>query len=331
MINIDFSKIRSDEGSQQKEFEELVCQLANMEKPDNAYYFVRKRGDGGDAGIECFWKIKNGSEHGWQAKYFINEMNSNRWYQITASIKIALEKHPNLTKYYVCRPLDRTDCRKSGRGSKKVISLLDKWNEYSKKWSLLAKEKNMNIEFIYWGKSEFQHISIIFSCRSTFLDNIVPKNILNGIQQFMHPGFHGNQHKAATKFLKKFDFTLPSISILLPELVNPLLLKTFCRSIKEKGLSQFPKGINKMHKLFEFYLDYVKDNIERRKGYRKGDLNIHDVLKSFAQRLYPDNLFGIPTKTAHKIIESEDPKPNTGISLFDEFINEGILSEDIDY
>lgn len=67
-MDLDFSKIRIHDGSQEKGFEELVCQLAHLQKPDNADFFVRKEGAGGDAGVECFWKLKDGTEHVWQAK-----------------------------------------------------------------------------------------------------------------------------------------------------------------------------------------------------------------------------------------------------------------------
>ena len=69
-MDLNFYNIRSYEGSKNKGFEELVCQLAYFSPPRNKDSFIRKEGSGGDAGVECFWKLEDGSEHGWQAKYF---------------------------------------------------------------------------------------------------------------------------------------------------------------------------------------------------------------------------------------------------------------------
>ena len=49
---MDFTKIRAYDGSQNKGFEELVCQLAHLQKPEKAKTFVRKEGAGGDAGLQ---------------------------------------------------------------------------------------------------------------------------------------------------------------------------------------------------------------------------------------------------------------------------------------
>ena len=154
MIDLDFSKIRNHDGSQDNGFEELVCQLAHLSPPKDADYFVRKEGAGGDAGVECYWKLTDGSEHAWQAKYFLNTIDTNQWSQITKSIETALKKHPDLTKYYVCLPRDWTDSRKIGSGGKQINSAWDKWLTHVKKWEALAHDCGMNVEFIYWCKHE---------------------------------------------------------------------------------------------------------------------------------------------------------------------------------
>ena len=154
---MDFTKIKVHDGSQNNGFEELVCQLAHLQKPQKAKTFVRKEGAGGDAGIECYWILNDGSEIGWQAKYFIDKMDSSRWLQLDDSFKKAFEKHSNLKKYIVCLPLDRTDSRKIGRSGKQVVSIFDEWNKRVQSWSFLAEEKGRDIEFEFWGKHELTH------------------------------------------------------------------------------------------------------------------------------------------------------------------------------
>ena len=154
MQNIDFSQIRNHDGSQSKGFEELVCQLARLSKPENAKEFIRKDGAGGDAGVECYWKLQDGSEHAWQAKYFLKPLGSSQWNQISRSVKSALNKHPDLTKYYICLPKDRNDSRRSSTKGKQITSELDKWNQYVEKWKAIAATKSMQVEFEYWGEHE---------------------------------------------------------------------------------------------------------------------------------------------------------------------------------
>lgn len=154
MIELDFTRIRSYDGSKDGGFEELVCQLAHLNRPKYAKNFVRKDGAGGDGGVECYWILEDGSEYAWQAKYFTNRLEGSQWNQIDDSVRTAIDKHPRLTKYYVSVPKDLNDSRKAGRGGKQVVSSLDKWNQYVQSWTELAKDKGMNVEFEYWGRHE---------------------------------------------------------------------------------------------------------------------------------------------------------------------------------
>lgn len=149
-----FRTIRTYGGSQQGGFEELICQLAHLAVPPEAQTFVRKEGAGGDAGVECFWIMNDGSEYAWQAKYFVDEINPARWTQIHESVETALEKHPKLRRYYVCLPADRTDTRATGPRGKRTVSILDEWNKYVTKWKVLASSRSMDVEFVYWGAHE---------------------------------------------------------------------------------------------------------------------------------------------------------------------------------
>ncbi|WP_255877229.1 hypothetical protein [Sinorhizobium fredii] len=60
--DIDFTKIRLH-GNQADAFEELCCQLASDEESPDRVRFDRK-GRGGDAGVECFETLADGSEIG---------------------------------------------------------------------------------------------------------------------------------------------------------------------------------------------------------------------------------------------------------------------------
>ena len=144
-MSIDWNNIRPLNGSRDKGFEELCAQLARAEIPNGAR-FMRK--DAPDAGVECYAVLSDGSEWGWQAKYFYTLGNS-QWSQINKSVRTALEKHPRLIRYYICMPLDLPDARIEGRKSAK-----DKWEEYVQRWKELASEKGMNVEFIFWGSYE---------------------------------------------------------------------------------------------------------------------------------------------------------------------------------
>ena len=144
-VIIDWNAIRPLNGSSANGFEELCAQLARAESPAGSRF---ERKGTPDAGVECYAVLEDGSEWGWQAKYF-DKLDDSQWSQLGASVKTALEKHPRLIRYFICVPLNRPDARIGGRQSAK-----ERWDAHVLKWRAWASDRNMNVEFIYWGNHE---------------------------------------------------------------------------------------------------------------------------------------------------------------------------------
>ena len=124
-MNLDWKAIRSLNGSQAEGFEELCAQLARAELPSDAKF---ERKSVPDAGVECYCVQPDGTEWGWQAKYF-DSLGSSQWSQLDHSVKTALDKHPALVRYFVCVPMDRPDARIEGQKS-----AMQRWDEHVEKW-----------------------------------------------------------------------------------------------------------------------------------------------------------------------------------------------------
>ena len=144
-VNVDWRSIRALNGGRDKGFEEFCAQLARSEVAGRAR-FIRKGSP--DAGVECYAILGNGSECAWQAKYFLS-LGHSQWPQIDQSVRRALEKHPRLTRYVVCLPMDLPDARVAGQES-----ALAKWDAHVEKWVGWVSERGMTVEFAYWGSSE---------------------------------------------------------------------------------------------------------------------------------------------------------------------------------
>ena len=144
-MNVDWRAIRPLNGGRDKGFEELCAQLARWEVGNRAR-FIRKGNP--DAGVECYAISGSGSEWAWQAKYFLT-LGDSSWTQLDGSVRTALQKHPQLTRYIVCLPIDLPDARVPGQQS-----ALEKWDARVEKWKAWASGRGMTVEFAYWGSSE---------------------------------------------------------------------------------------------------------------------------------------------------------------------------------
>ena len=149
-MNLDWRNILPIGGSRQKAFEKLCVQLADSEKPAGAKFVPT--GDP-DAGVECYAVLHDGSEWGWQAKYFLGPLGAPQWTQLDDSVKTALDKHPALVRYFVCAPLDLPDARVP-----RQTSARQRWEQRVVKWQGWAQERSMNVEFVWWGEHELTNI-----------------------------------------------------------------------------------------------------------------------------------------------------------------------------
>lgn len=129
-------------------FEELCAQLARLETPKVAEF---RRTGNPDGGVECYCTLPDGSEWGWQAKFFLAALGDSQWTQLDDSVKTSLDKHTRLVRYFVCVPRNRGDGRRDN-----VRYEMDRWNQHVDKWKSWAQERNMSVEFVWWGSSELR-------------------------------------------------------------------------------------------------------------------------------------------------------------------------------
>ena len=146
MAELNWNNICALNGSRARGFEQLCVQLAGAETSDAAEF--RRKGTP-DSGVECYRVLPDGTEWGWQAKFFTSALTSSQWSQLDDSVKKALTGHPNLARYYVCIPHDRSDARIPTRKSEK-----DRWDDHVKKWKSWARDRAMDVELVWWGASE---------------------------------------------------------------------------------------------------------------------------------------------------------------------------------
>jgi hypothetical protein len=149
---IDFDQIRPVGGTGKREgFEQFVCELAADDAPSADARFTRLHGAGGDGGVECFWTLADGTEHGWQAKYWtaIDQVDKA---QLDASVQTALNVHPKLTKYTIAIPVDPTG--PTCRSGKSLLERIEEEGGWRDGWNTMAAERGMTVEFqLEWRTS----------------------------------------------------------------------------------------------------------------------------------------------------------------------------------
>ena len=129
MATIDFNRIRSNPKSKNDSFEALAVQLFKCSlRPPAGSTFVSLRGDGGDGGVEAYYRMPDGSVAGVQAKYFF-QLGDTELRQIDDSLATALKNHPSLSDYWVYIPFDLTGRVAAGARGKSQAERFEEWKK----------------------------------------------------------------------------------------------------------------------------------------------------------------------------------------------------------
>jgi hypothetical protein len=129
MTAIDFTRIRSTPKSRNDSFEALAVQLFRSccKAPENST-FVSLRGDGGDGGVEAYFRMDSGAVFGVQAKYFF-QLTDKELKQISNSLVAAQSNHPTLSEYWVYIPFDLTGRVAAGARGVSQAERFETWKE----------------------------------------------------------------------------------------------------------------------------------------------------------------------------------------------------------
>jgi hypothetical protein len=129
LATIDFSCIRATPKSRNDSFETLAVQLFRLSfLPPAGSTFVSLRGDGGDGGVEAYYRRPDGSVAGVQAKYFF-QLGNAELRQIDDSLTTALKNHPSLSDYWVYVPFDLTGRVAAGARGKSQAERFEEWKK----------------------------------------------------------------------------------------------------------------------------------------------------------------------------------------------------------
>ncbi|NML45940.1 ATP-binding protein [Ramlibacter sp. G-1-2-2] len=159
MSTINFKNIRATPKSQHDSFEALATLLFQRTFPAVAgSEFTSLRGDGGDGGVEAYFKELSGAVHGVQAKYFF-KLGDGEFGQIKDSLKTALQNYPELRSYSIYVPFDLTGRKAAGKLGKSETEKFEHWKQAQEAAAFKA-GKPLQIELIGATKCRGQLLSL---------------------------------------------------------------------------------------------------------------------------------------------------------------------------
>ena len=177
---------------------------------------------------------------------------------------------------------------------------------------------------------QFPRIALVFSCRSIYQQRVIPPTIsAETLVRFEHKGFRGHEDAAAVVYLDKRGIDRPSSPIMSPEFSNPLFLKTISDALVRRGEKSFPRGMQGVSRLFEFYAENLDQNLVRKLPVGTGHSIAIRALKSIAGKMAEAGREWITVISARAALRRI--MPGKDVDLLGLLISEGALVDDIRY
>lgn len=179
--------------------------------------------------------------------------------------------------------------------------------------------------------SRYDRVGIAISVRSTYLDLVVPDDLIpERLIKVEHAGFADHELQATKVFFDHYEIERPSIPLLRPEFQNPLFLKLFCEGLEASGLTRIPDGLRGITQIFSFFVDQINEKLAHpdRVGYNRKVNNVRNAIGRLAQEIANRDKDWLPVGEAIDLINSIEEGGDYEHSLYRQMLSEGVIAED---
>ncbi len=174
----------------------------------------------------------------------------------------------------------------------------------------------------------FPRIGVVVSCRTTYVPFVIPSGLTaTQLTVVEHDGFAVDGGEAAKVYLDKRGIIRPGAPNLVPEINNPLFLKTCCDFLEKEGKTELPRGLRGVSSIFGFYNDAVTRALNQRMRLDPRFDIIPKAISALAKRLADEGRGYLEKAKALELFESIRPSGGRlDASLLAQLESEGVLS-----
>jgi len=178
--------------------------------------------------------------------------------------------------------------------------------------------------------SKFPQLALVVSCRTAYRELCIRNGL--DIVKIEHRGFSENLGKAAKEYLDKHGIERSTAPIfgLNHILDNPLFLSVTVRALQSEGATTFPRDLDNLARLLEFWLRSVERTLVD-SGFSRielGDGKLLRAVRAIGTRMAELGTESLPFEVAAEICEKVvnlGPPSSADQRLLQRLINEGVF------
>ncbi|SET92128.1 hypothetical protein [Geodermatophilus poikilotrophus] len=171
-------------------------------------------------------------------------------------------------------------------------------------------------------------LAVVLTIRDTYAPTVLPDDLPTGSAvRLIHPGLTGHEGEALVRYAEHYGLRLPDLPPLLPELRNPLFLRSMCLSVRARGLDSVPREAASLTWVFDGLLEAVNRAISdpARLDVDPSDDLVRRAADALARAMLDADVEALPLHAAREICLGLHPETKHSKSLLTALIADGIL------
>lgn len=176
----------------------------------------------------------------------------------------------------------------------------------------------------------FPSLVVALSVRDLYESRVVPAQLDHEtLMRVDHQGFEEKTEEATRRFFQHFKISLPDHPILNPEFGTPLFLKLFCTALRNRGISEVPKGMGGITTIFSFFLESINRKLAVRLDYDPAQNLVEQAVSALAGAMAREGDDAVPASEARDLLLRLLPNTGFELGLLQQLCSEGILHRTI--
>lgn len=170
-------------------------------------------------------------------------------------------------------------------------------------------------------------VALVITLRDVYETSVLPGGTPTGMTKSLHHGLAGHEEEALNLYAAMYGLRLPDVPALMPEITNPLFLRSLCQSVQGRGLAEIPREAGSLVWVFDGLIDAVEKTLQRpaRLNYGDWERRVHEAVAALAGAMVDGGSEALPIAQANEVCKAIHPHTGNSKSLLNALIVEGLL------
>ena len=175
--------------------------------------------------------------------------------------------------------------------------------------------------------ARYPWVALVVTLRDVYESSLLPAGVPAGVTRSVHPGLAGHEEEALALYAATYNLRLPDVPALLPEITNPLFLRSLCQSVQGRGLTAIPREAGSLVWVFDGLIEAVERALRRpdRLDYADWQHKVSEAVSALAGAMVDFETEALPLAHADAVCSAIHSHTRSSKSLLNGLIVEGLL------